>query len=140
MIKILFVCSGNTCRSPMAEALFNDIANKEVMPFCALSAGLFTEDGLPYSSNSVQVLKECGITLIGSSKRITYDLVLECDYIFGLTSGITLALQNAFDDMKNKIFPFPVEVPDPYGGDITDYRNAKDTILHGIKKIIKSIG
>ena len=66
--------------------------------------------------------------------------MLECEYIFGLTSTITYALYNAFSDMKDKIYPFPVEVPDPYGGDINDYRNARDTIMCGIKEIIKNIG
>ena len=140
MKKILFVCSGNTCRSPMAEGLFNELAKKESIPYVAVSAGLFTEDGLDYSSNSVEALKECGITLLGSSKKITYKMMLDCEYIFGLTSTITYALYNAFSDMKDKIYPFPVEVPDPYGGDINDYRNARDTIMCGIKEIIKNIG
>ena len=67
MKKVLFVCSGNTCRSPMAQACFNDLAKKRGIDAVAFSAGLYTQDGLPYAANTLEVLQDNGITVSGSS-------------------------------------------------------------------------
>lgn len=139
MLKVLFVCSGNTCRSPMAEAIFNEMATKEGLDATAFSAGLYTEDGLPYSRNSVLVLEEEGIKLSGSSKQITEKMLEEFDYIFGLTYSLGTALVSAFPEYSDKVFRFPVEVPDPFGADIVIYKRCFMKITEGIKKIIDTV-
>lgn len=139
MKKILFVCSGNTCRSPMAEAVFNHLAKKHNLDAVAYSAGLYTSDGLPYSPNSVEVLRENGITLSGSSKQINEKLLDECDYVFGLTYSLSTALVSAFPGKSDKIYRFPLEVPDPFGGDLGLYKRSLAKITEGIEKIIKAV-
>ena len=137
MKKILFVCTGNTCRSPMAEALFNDIAKKENVDAVALSAGLFTEDGLPYSENSVQALSEEGIVLDGSSRVITKELVRDSDMIFGLTESHGQGVISAFPDFADKVYRFPMNISDPFGGDIVTYKKCLSQIKDGMEKIIE---
>ena len=58
MQKILFVCTGNTCRSPMAEKIFN---HRAPSGYRAASAGIVTRDGKPISENSRLALEEIGI-------------------------------------------------------------------------------
>ncbi len=61
---IAFVCTGNTCRSPMAEAIFNKIAEEKDLPVRAVSFGLAAVKGMPASKQSVAVCQEIGIDLI----------------------------------------------------------------------------
>ena len=77
---IAFVCSGNTCRSPMAEGIFNRLAEEKKLSVRAESFGMATVDGLPASENSVKVCSEMGIDLtdkrsnaVGSMDLKKYD-------------------------------------------------------------------
>ena len=62
-MNVLFVCTGNTCRSPMAAALFNKIAVEKDLDVRIESAGLFANDGEPASENAVAAMKDYGVDL-----------------------------------------------------------------------------
>src|SRR5204863_8422307 len=85
MQTILFVCSGNVCRSPMAEGIFRRAVQGRGI-YRVLSAGLGAIDGQPPSHYAVQAVKELGIDISNQrSRMLTADLVQEADYIFGMT-------------------------------------------------------
>src|SRR5579859_1728771 len=85
MKTILFVCTGNVCRSPMAEGLFRKAVQGRG-DYQVLSAGLGAIEGQPPSSHGVQAVKELGIDISGQRSRIlTSELVHRADYIFGMT-------------------------------------------------------
>ncbi len=139
MKKFLFVCTGNTCRSPMAMAVFNSLCREKDIPAEAFSAGLHTEFGLPYSQDAVAALAETGISLAGSSRPLSPELLEECDCIFGLTYAISTSLVAAFPTCSDKIYRFPAEVSDPFGGDLAVYRRCLTHITEGIGKIIDAV-
>ena len=87
MAKVLFVCTGNVCRSPMAEGLFRHLAegSKKIE---IDSAGLSVMEGRPPSRHSVDVLKEEKIDISGQrSQQLTEELIKESTHIFGMTQG-----------------------------------------------------
>ena len=139
MKKILFVCSGNTCRSPMAMALFNDMAEKNGVDALGDSAGMYTRDGLPYNEKSVTAMKDEGIPLEGCSKQITEDMLRDSDAVFGLTHSLSCSLIAYFPKFSDKIYDFPVEVADPFGGDLDEYKRALGDIKDGMEKIMRAI-
>ncbi|MBM4112283.1 MAG: low molecular weight protein arginine phosphatase [Phycisphaerae bacterium] len=92
MKTILFVCTGNTCRSPMAEAIARSLldqgrvrgAGPEI--FIA-SAGVSAGDGIPTSEDAVAALARLGIEHDGTSKRLTPEMIRRATIALGMTGG-----------------------------------------------------
>lgn len=136
MKKVLFVCTGNTCRSPMAEAIFNSFCNKDSISF---SAGIYASEGRPVSENSVLALSEIGLETTHRSTLVTSEMMKEYDYVVGITKNHAEILSQNYPEYKEKIFAFPCEVSDPYGQNLDAYKKCRDKIYNGVKAIINEL-
>lgn len=87
MKRILFLCTGNTCRSPMAEAFLKGLAQEKGLAVEVRSAGISTMDGLPVSANSIHALQQHGIQHKGNSRALNEDVLHWADLILTMTSG-----------------------------------------------------
>lgn len=136
MKKIIFVCTGNTCRSPMAMFLFNKIAKERNLNIVADSAGLAAY-GDPINPNSAKCLAKIGINNINyTSKSLNYYMVDEADLIVVMEHVHKNALLNAGVD-SNKILVLSDGISDPYGGDEEVYLNCLEKISKGIEELLK---
>ena len=123
MKKILFVCTGNTCRSPMAEGIFNKLASEKGWQASAKSAGLFVTEGT-VSTNSLAVCRENGIDIsFHIPSAITSELINEADLILTMTTSHKAAF-GGMDKVftVSEYFADGGDVTDPYGGNIEIYR------------------
>ncbi|EGQ26663.1 protein-tyrosine-phosphatase [Sporosarcina newyorkensis 2681] len=126
-MNIYFICTGNTCRSPIAEALLN---NEKLPGVTAKSAGIHSMDGLPISVNSAQLLKEAGIPYSEFSNELKFSDMQWADLVLTMTAGHRDFLHSSYPEMKEKIFTLKeyvgekdgFDVHDPYGGDLATYR------------------
>lgn len=126
-MNILFVCTGNTCRSCMAEAIFNSLNNIENVT--AASAGLSVIKGSTTSKNSTNVvMKNLNIDLENrKAVQLTDDLIKEADIILTMTSYMSQFIKNKFNKYSNKVFSINEylgrdgDIIDPYGGNIDIY-------------------
>jgi glycine hydroxymethyltransferase len=147
MKTILFVCTGNICRSPMAEGLFRHVT-RDRAGYQAMSAGVGAVNGQRPSPEAIQALQELGIDISGQrSRTLTPDLVERADYIFGMTQGHvdTIALLHPraaektfllreFDDTLEG---FEKDIPDPIGETLDVYRECRDKIEQGICSMLR---
>lgn len=139
MKKVLFVCTGNTCRSPMAQALFNYICESEDLDFSADSCGIYADGISPVSYNAKQVLKDIGIEFNHVSQPISNEIMSEADYIFGITKSHAHTLINFFPEYSEKIYNFPTDIIDPFGGELDVYENCLKEIEKGVRLIITKV-
>ncbi len=135
MKKILFVCTGNTCRSPMAEGILNKLAGERNLDVFAKSAGISAAEGSPASVNSVKACEEIGVDISGHrSTQLTNQMFYEADEVVPLTKTHQIIMQDAFKN-REKILP-ALDVPDPFGGDLEEYRLCRDRIKEKIEELL----
>ncbi|WP_173918569.1 low molecular weight protein arginine phosphatase [Halobacillus sp. Marseille-Q1614] len=99
-MNILFVCTGNTCRSPMAEALMKAKEHDAEIK----SAGIFAGANQPIATNAAEVLKELGLTFDNTSTQVDEELLEWADVVLSMTESHkqTLALQ--YPEFEDKFF------------------------------------
>ena len=138
--SVLFVCTGNTCRSPMAAAALNHYGAKHGI--VANSAGLFPAPGAVISKNAIEALAVKGIKPspdnrfdLHTASRVTEAMVASCDAAVGITRQHTMTLICGFPSFADKILSMPCDIADPFGGSVEDYVRCLEQILSGIKEL-----
>lgn len=143
---ILFVCTGNTCRSPMAEALCAyEVRRLHLKGVRVASAGVAVKDANFVNPKSAKILSENGLTLSNfSSKQITKSMLLDATVIICMSKDqrdyLRACKKSLGIDGEENVFAFSdvvgYDVPDPYGLDENAYRETFDKIAGGMEKIL----
>lgn len=142
-MNILFVCTGNTCRSPMAAAIMDKIAVENDLDVFIESAGIFAGEGEKASDNAIEALKKYNIDLsFHKTQPVTEDLIKQCDLILTMTEGHKKLLEPL---AKNKVFTLleyagsEGDISDPYGGDLEEYEETAQEIYDALVDIAEKL-
>ena len=147
MKTILFICTGNVCRSPMAEALFRH-AVRGRGEFRVISAGIGALDGQPPTSHSVRAMRELGVDISAQhSRMLTAELVRSADLILGMTHSHVDTVGLLYPAAAEKTFllrefdetlePYEKDISDPIGSAYEVYVDCRDQIEQGIASLLK---
>ena len=144
MKKILFVCTGNICRSPMAEGLMRDRAEEEVE---VRSAGMAAGRGQSPSQHAISAMEELGLDISDlKSQPITAELVQWADAIFVMTYGHLDMMLMLFPAATDKVFlvrdfeevenSHEREIADPFGGTLEQYIEVRKQLEISLPSLI----
>lgn len=150
--KIIFVCTGNTCRSPMAEALLRyELKRLGKTGVTVSSAGTQAANGGGMNPYSLQVLSENGFESVNfQSTQLSDEMILTAHAIVCMTdeqrdvvSYLRYKLLSGEENAENNVYSFAdftgVQIPDPYGQEIEAYRAVFKALLVGMPKVAAAI-
>lgn len=148
-MRVLFVCTGNTCRSPMAEAVLNHVGEN----FEAKSAGIFAGFGQEANPKAVEVLKDKGINFTEHKSQPVSDELMEwADVVLTMTAHHKLNLEMDFPEYVDKIFTLKEytltdededlnpDISDPIGLSKETYLSTLEEIEKHVKRLVEQEG
>ena len=137
-MKIVFVCTGNTCRSPMAEAI---LASKNLPGIEVRSAGVFAGSS-PISQNAGAVLAAQGIEFDHISKQLLQEDLEWADLILTMTDSHKQLVRQQHPHVSHRLFTlkeyvsgFSSDVSDPYGGPYSVYQQTFEELRELINRL-----
>ena len=140
-MRILCVCTGNICRSPMLEELLRQELNKQgITEHSVSSAGTGTYDGAPASEHAVTAMKELGFDISAHrSRQLTPEIVQQTDVFVALSPehGVTLAFQYGVE--PEQILVAGAGIPDPYGRNLPTYRDCLALLTESLPQLIDDL-
>jgi len=148
--RVLFICTGNVCRSPMAEGFFQHMATElDGEEIEVASAGLGAIDGALPSDHSVIAMREEGIDITGQrSCMLTPQMVEDFTHIFGMGRSHIDAIRSYFPGTEEKTFVLrefiadetvDLDVPDPIGMGLDEYRLTRNLIKEAMPSILRFV-
>ncbi|MBP3645955.1 MAG: low molecular weight protein arginine phosphatase [Clostridia bacterium] len=135
MKRVLFVCTGNTCRSPMAECMFSALAEGQ---YEALSAGVYALSGAPASEGAKRAMQRRGLSVESHrSRAVTLTLLESVDLIVGMSANHIMQLKMMYPNCKTPMTALDdPPVSDPYGGDDAAYERAANDIARQLPQLL----
>jgi tRNA threonylcarbamoyl adenosine modification protein (Sua5/YciO/YrdC/YwlC family) len=151
LARILFVCTGNTCRSPMAEIFaqkwlaenfHTDLDAIEHFGYKVSSAGVMAYSGMPASEEAIEVAREAGLDLSAHRSRLLdVERIRSCDWVFAMSRSHRDRILSLCPDAADRcrLLDASGDIPDPIGAGLDAYRRTAEQIRRALEIRLKEI-
>jgi len=152
--RIVLVCSGNTCRSVMAEAMLRHelekIMGDQARDITVTSAGVYAFPGDPASRHAEEAMRELGLDVsLHRAGRVSREALDGADLVLAMTAAIKDELQRAYPALSSKmqtltefsglVDEFGYDIKDPFGGSLEIYRESARQIGMAVEEVARKI-
>lgn len=155
-IRVLFVCTGNTCRSPLAEALFKHLARESNLSVEVKSAGVSATQGIKPAAHTVAVLNQRQVPCDGESQPVSTQLIQWADLILTMTEGHKQRVWVEFPEARERVFTLKefvndaenketlqdeigYDISDPFGGSLSVYEACAAEIEEALHRLVAKL-
>ena len=149
-MNIMFICTGNICRSAMAEGYMKKKVEEEKLDINVCSSGIYGEEGMGASYLAKEAMEEYGVSLDSHIAKVTSKTNVEdMDLVLCATLGHKRILLQMYPNLSEKIYTIKEyaygedildkDISDPWGYDITVYRRCATELTNAIDKIISKL-
>jgi protein-tyrosine phosphatase len=148
--KVLFVCTANVCRSPIAQAIFNALAADKGLPFRAESAGTAALEGKPMAPNAVSVLEEVGIYPgAHRARQVSEAMIEEAALVLAMSPRHAATLRRLAGRSSSEIRTLPEYatgvpgqegIPDPHGLTMAAHRSTLRQLHEYVESAVDRLG
>ena len=144
-MKIMFVCTGNTCRSPMAEGFMRKLCENSLIDISVISRGLAVVPKSNVSINSVIAAKKFDVDI---NNHVPTQLnecdIASADIVFGVTEAHKYFIVSKFPQYVDRVYSISEfsqsgDIADPYGCDEKTYIQCAGQLHDAVKKIFEKI-
>lgn len=146
-MKVVFICTGNTCRSPMAEGILKDLAEKDKLNVNVKSVGTHASLNANASNFAIVAMKDIGIDISNhKSDQVNSELLDKTDLVLTMSNSHKKAILLQYPFMKDKVFLLneyaygtAIDIEDPFGAPLRYYEQARDEIYEAMLEVIKKL-
>ena len=139
-MNILFICTGNTCRSPMANELFKSfLKSKKIRNIECNSAGISAKKDDPASENAIKALEEVNLDLSNHKAKSIFDVDLNSFDLYVVMNLMHYDILKSMEIPIEKIYILGNEIQDPYNGTVATYKKCRDSIKKALYPLYEYI-